>query len=140
MADSKSAINELKNSKDKLATLSKMNIKNPLIELLDNDGAISTIKNKDGVIQALDYRKSFDEKAIMGTLKKLEELGPKLSSLKTIKAYKIFASVANVLITAGVMGVLQPKINIWMRKHLNNGDNRNPAIVEQERKMALNNA
>jgi len=44
--------------------------------------------------------------------------------------------VANVLIAAGIMGVIQPKVNIWLRKATNNGDNRNPAIIEQEKMYA----
>ena len=106
------------------------------MEILDNDGAISTIKDKAGNIKALDYRKLIDEDAIKSTLKKIEKISPKLSDIKSIKHFKIFASVANVLIAAGVMGILQPKINIWMRKTLNHGDNRNPAIVAQEKDFA----
>lgn len=132
IANAKDSIELLKNSTDKIATLSKLNINNPILELLDNDGVISTIKDKKGSIKAIDYRKIIDEDAIQNTLEKLDEVKPKLSSLKSIKAYKILASIGNVLITAAVMGILQPKINILMRKILNNGDNRNPAIISQE--------
>lgn len=132
IANSKSSIELLKNSSDKIATLSKFTADNPILELLDNDGVISTIKDKKGAIKSIDYRKIIDEDAIKGTLEKLDEIKPQLSNLKSIKAYKILASVGNVLITAAIMGILQPKINIWMRKILNNGDNRNPAIISQE--------
>ena len=54
-----------------------------------------------------------------------------------IKAYKVFAVLANVAIGALAMGVLQPLVNIQMRKLLNGGDNRNPAIVAQEKQMAM---
>ena len=136
IASSKDSISALRNTDDVVATLSKMDVKNPLMEILDNDGAISTIKDKAGNIKALDYRKLIDEDAIKSTLKKIEKISPKLSNIKSIKHFKIFASVANVLIAAGVMGILQPKINIWMRKTLNHGDNRNPAIVAQEKDFA----
>ncbi|MBQ8635236.1 hypothetical protein IJ425_03690 [bacterium] len=132
---SKDSIKALKDSDDVITTLSKMDVKNPLMQILDNDGAISTIKDNKGNIKALDYRKLIDEKAIKDTLNKIENLSPKLAGLKGIKAFKIFASLANVLIAAGVMGILQPKINIWMRKIMNHGDNRNPAIVAQEREF-----
>lgn len=136
ITNSKNSIELLKNSSDKIATLSKFTADNPLLELLDNDGVISTIKDKKGIIKSIDYRKVIDEDAIKGTLEKLDEIKPQLSNLKSIKGYKILASIGNVLITAAVMGILQPKINILMRKLLNNGDNRNPAIISQENNYA----
>ena len=58
-------------------------------------------------------------------------------NIKSIKAYKVFAVFANIAIAAWATGVLQPKLAILMRKIMHNGDNRNPAIVEQEKLMKL---
>ena len=58
-----------------------------------------------------------------------------MSSIKKIKAFKTFAVLGNVAIAICAMGILQPKINIWLRKTLNHGDNRNPAIVQKEKEM-----
>ena len=63
-----------------------------------------------------------------------------ISSIKKIKAFKAFAVVGNVALAICAMGVLQPKITIWMRKKLNNGDNRNPAIVQREKEMGKVNS
>ena len=35
------------------------------------------------------------------------------------------------------MGVAQPTISILLRKVMNKGDNRNPAIVAQEQQMKM---
>ena len=58
-----------------------------------------------------------------------------IANLNSSKVYKVLAVLGNVALAAWVMGVVQPKVNILMRKALNNGDNRNPAIVAQEKAM-----
>ncbi len=118
--------------------LRELDPKNALIEILDKNGAIPTIKDKNGNIVAISNLKSVDEAKIIKTFKDIDLLSNNISKLGKVKAFKAFAVVGNVLLAAWAMGVLQPKINIWMRKLLNNGDNRNPAIVEQERQMQLN--
>ena len=133
--NSSASIDLIKSSKDKLKTLSEMDIKNPLISLLDKNGAISTIKNKQGEIQGINFLKTIDEKNITKTIEQLEALKPNLGNLTKIKGFKTAAVIGNVLIASIIMGVIQPKLNILMRKLLNNGDNRNPAIVKQEEEL-----
>ena len=58
-------------------------------------------------------------------------------NLSKSKAFKGFAVVANVLIAAGIMGVIQPKLTIWLRKKLF-GTNENPAIAQQEKNAKIN--
>ncbi len=126
------AIKTLKNSDNILKTISEMDIKNPIISLLDKDDAIATIKDKAGNIQGLDFLKPIDEDKVKSTLKNLDSMKDNIGNLKGSKAFKAVAVVGNVLIAAGIMGVVQPKLNILMRKILNNGDNRNPAIAKEE--------
>lgn len=135
IADSKEVFKNLTNSKDILGEVSKLDLKSSAIELLDKSGAISTIKDKKGNIKAIDYMKVFDENSVKEAIKNIDKLDDNFKNLKSIKAYKIFAVIANVLIAAGIMGIIQPKLNILLRKILHNGDNRNPAIVAQEEKM-----
>ena len=42
----------------------------------------------------------------------------------------------NILIGAGAIGVLQPMLNIVLRKKNNNGETINPAIKNMEQEMA----
>ncbi len=128
---------------DEIYNIANEDIKNPLIELLDKNGVISTIKNKQtGSIEAMSYFKHIDEETLAKSLKNIESLNESLNAniknLSKIKAFKIFATLGNVGLAAWAMGVLQPKVNIWMRKLLNNGDNRNPAIVNQEKEIQRN--
>ena len=109
-----------------------MDIKSPLIELLDKDDAIATIKDKAGNIKGLDFLKPIDEDKVKSTLKNLDSMKDNIGNLKGSKIFKAVAVVGNVLIAAGIMGIIQPKLNILMRKILNNGDNRNPAIAKEE--------
>ena len=67
----------------------------------------------------------------------INKLNKNISNIKSIKTFKIFAVFANIAIAAWATGVLQPKLTIIMRKIMHNGDNRNPAIVEQEKLMKL---
>ncbi len=127
------------NLADEIYKIASKNINNPLIELLDKNGVISTIKNKQtNSIEAISFFKQIDEEALNKTLKNIESLNANIKNLSKIKAFKIFATLGNVGLAAWAMGVLQPKVNIWMRKFLNNGDNRNPAIINQEKQMQDN--
>ncbi len=134
---SKPAIESLLNSNNILKDIYSLDVKNPLVSLLDKNGVISTLKGKNGEINAISYLKTPDESAVKSTLKNLLSLNGKIENLKSIKAFKTLAVLGNVALAAWAMGVLQPKVAIGMRKLLNHGDNRNPAIVEQERKMNL---
>ena len=129
---SSDAIKTLKGSNNILKTISEMDIKSPLIELLDKDDAIATIKDKAGNIKGLDFLKPIDEDKVKSTLKNLDSMKDNIGNLKGSKIFKAVAVVGNVLIAAGIMGIIQPKLNILMRKILNNGDNRNPAIAKEE--------
>lgn len=102
-----------------------------LLELLEKNQVISLVKDKNN-IKGISYFNFIKGNDIKKSLEGFEQISKNLNNLKGIKAYKIFAVIANVLLAAWAMGRLQPKINIWMRKVLNNGDNRNPAIIEQE--------
>ena len=123
-----------KTLKEKIYSLASSDITNPLIQLLDKNGAISVVKNDKG--EALDYLKELKTKDIKSTIGHILSLNKNVDkNLKGVKAYKIFAILANVAIGALAMGILQPMVNIGMRKLLNNGDNRNPAIVHQEEQI-----
>lgn len=122
---------------DEIFKLAKENINNPLLDILDKNGAIQIIKDKKGNKQAINYLKRYDEGAIVNTMLDIKKLNKHVDNIKSIKAYKVFAVFANIAIAAWATGVLQPKLAILMRKIMHNGDNRNPAIVEQERLMKL---
>ena len=117
--------------------LAKDNINNPLLDILDKNGAIQILKDKKGNKQAINYLKTFDESTIINTMLDINKLNKNINNIKSIKTFKIFAVFANIAIAAWATGVLQPKLTIIMRKIMHNGDNRNPAIVEQEKLMKL---
>ena len=115
----------------------KANPKSPFIDALAKNGAINLI-TKEGETKGISYLKPVSEDNIKTAISELEKLNGALkenSSLKSIKAYKVFSVFANLAFGIWAMGVLQPKVAIFMRKMLNNGDNRNPAIVAQEQEM-----
>ena len=60
-----------------------------------------------------------------------------IKNLSKSRIFKTFAVISNVLIAAGIMGILQPKLTIWFRK-LMYGSNENPAIAAQEKQAKLN--
>ncbi len=98
------------------------------MSLLENEGVVSLTKDK----AALSMMNPIDEKAVQNAVKNLEEMGKNMGNIKTSKAFKVFAVIANILIAAGIMGVVQPKMTIWIRKKLF-GSNENPAIAQQEK-------
>ncbi|MBQ7286228.1 MAG: hypothetical protein IJW73_00530 [Candidatus Gastranaerophilales bacterium] len=127
------ALKQIGDSKNILNTLQEISIDSPIIDLLDKNGVISTIKDKAGKILSIDYFKPIDEDSVKNTVKEIASLGDNFKNLGKIKAFKTSAIIANIIAGAAIMGVIQPLINIWMRKKMNNGDNRNPAIIAQER-------
>ena len=132
------AVNALKDDGlREIFELAKENINNPLLDILDKNGAISIIKDKKGNKQAIDYLKRIDEADVVKTMLDVNKLNENISRVKSIKAFKVFAVFANIAIAACATGILQPKLAILMRKIMHNGDNRNPAIVEQEKMMQL---
>ena len=129
------AIEQAKNlDKDDLfSAIHNLDGKSELAQLLEKNNVISIVK--DGNNDVISYLKGIDTNKVKSTLEHLESLNGSLSNLKGIKAYKLFAIFGNIAIAAWAMGRLQPKIAIGLRKLLNNGDNRNPAIVAQEKEM-----
>ena len=106
--------------------------------MLDKNGTISTIKDKAGKILSIDFFKPIDDKAVKKAVKDISNLGQNFGNLGKIKAFKTGAILANIAAGAAIMGVIQPLANIWIRKKVNNGDNRNPAIIAQEMNMTSN--
>ncbi len=134
LVEAKSEINKLNNSKNLLNDIYKLNPQGALVEILANNGTLSVVKDKNRIKNITTF-KPIDENDIKSALKHIENLSEAVSSINKIKIFKTFATLGNVAIAIWAMGVLQPKINIWMRKKLNNGDNRNPAIVQKEKEM-----
>lgn len=129
---SKESIDILAKSENMIEALSGFaKNKSPLIELLNNEGLISLTKNGD-----VSMLKPINENAIKGALNNFNEINNKecIKNLSKIKAFKTFAVVVNVLIAAGIMGVVQPKMTIWLREKLF-GSKENPAIAKQEQEV-----
>ena len=127
-------IEMLKNSDNLLKSIYNLNPKSSLVEILANNGTIPVVKDKKS-IKAISTFKPIDENEVKKVLSNIESLSKAVSSIKKIKAFKAFAVLGNVAIAICAMGIIQPKINIWLRKKLNHGDNRNPAIVQKEKEM-----
>lgn len=102
-----------------------------LLELLEQNQVINLVR-KNKQIEGISYFNYINGKDINKTFNAIQKLSNHINNLKGIKIAKVTAVILNVLIAAWAMGRLQPKVNIAMRKFLNNGDNRNPAIVAQE--------
>ncbi|MBR3605191.1 MAG: hypothetical protein IKL52_04095 [Candidatus Gastranaerophilales bacterium] len=127
---SKGSIEQIKNSSNVLKTLGEIDVKNPIMGLLENEGVISLTKDK----TAISMLNPIDEKAIQNAVKNIEDMGKNMGNIKTSKAFKVFAVISNILIAAGIMGVIQPKLTILLRKKLF-GSNENPAIAQQEKNI-----
>ena len=87
--------------------------------------------------QSISMLKPIDENAVKSALANLLDMKENSKNLTKSKYFKTFAVIANILIAAGIMGVIQPKITIWIRKKLF-GTNENPAIAAQEKEAKLN--
>ncbi len=134
LAESNGELVKLKNSGNLLKDIYSLDPKGSLVDILAMNGTIPVVRDNNG-IKNISTFKPIDENDVKKALKNVENLSKAISSIKKIKVFKTFAVLGNVAIAIWAMGVLQPKINIWMRKKLNNGDNRNPAIVQQEKEM-----
>ena len=110
-------------------------------EILKRNGAIGTFKTKEGVEQlSLLSNISPDKvrKTCEHTVEIIESATEKANLAKYLKQTKFIkgaAIAANILISAVLMGYVQPKLNLAMRKKLNNGDNTNPAIKNIENEV-----
>ena len=127
---SKGSIEQIKNSSNVLKTLGEIDVKNPIMGLLENEGVISLTKDK----TAISMLNPIDEKAVQNAVKNIEDMGKNMGNIKASKAFKVFAVISNILIAAGIMGVIQPKLTILLRKKLF-GSNENPAIAQQEKNI-----
>ena len=125
-------INELKSSNNLLKTLKNMAAnKNPIIELLENEGVISLTKNKE-----LSFLNQIDRDSVMSALDNLENMGKNIKNLGKSRLFKTAAVISNVILGVVMMGIVQPKITIWLRKKLF-GTNENPAIAQQEKNASI---
>ena len=108
----------------------------PLIDIFKKSGNLSVFKTKDGVEQ-ISLLSSIDSNKLKATAKntietvenaiKSNDVGKYLKHTKMIKGAAI---LGNIAISAVMMGYLQPKLNLYLRKKFNNGDNTNPAIAQ----------
>ncbi len=120
--------------KEKIYSIASSDIKNPLIQVLNQNGALSIAKN--GKDEALNYLAHINSNSIKESIENILSLNKHIDkNLKGIKAYKTLSTLANVAIGVAGIGIIQPLLNIQIRKLLNNGDNRNPAIVHQEEQI-----
>ena len=137
--NAKNSISSLKNSKNLTKDILSLDPKSSIASLLEQEGLIAFVKDKAKKPVAIDNFKFIDEEKAKKSLDALGKLSDNISNIKKIKGYKTLAVLGNVAFAVWAMGVLQPKLNILMRKKLNNGDNSNPAIKEKEEKMKKNN-
>lgn len=112
---------------------------NALVKMLKISGDIPTVKNSDGVIDSLAF---MDTDKIKQGAKNIGELlehtkgkGDIKKYLSQVKFAKGAAVIANILITVGLVGVVQPMTTIMMRKAKNNGEASNPAFKNIELEM-----
>ena len=118
-----------------------------MADVFKKTGDIGVYKTKDGVEQLsllgkinTDKLKSTAKKTI-DTIESAVKNSDTTKYLKNTKFLKGAAIIANIGISAILLGYLQPKLNIALRKKFNNGDNTNPAIRnltnEMEQKLAF---
>ena len=119
----------------KIYAIAKEDINNPLIKMLSENGTISIIKDKATSQSAVSFLQYIDEGELKGAMGNISDLTKNISNISGIKLYKALSVIANLAIGITATGAIEPLTAIWMRKKLNNGDNRNPAIVEQEKMM-----
>ncbi len=124
------------NAKNVVEEIYKLDSDHPLVELLENNGVLKTVQENGK--KAISCLSPIKEKEALKSFSDINSLADNIGNLSKIKGFKLFSVFGNVIIAALAMGILQPKVAILMRKLLNNGDNRNPAIVAQEREMHKN--
>ena len=132
-------LNNEKNLISKIHEIASNNPKDALVDLLSKNNVIKIVEDKNTKAKAVSYLNKIDEDEIKKTISNIQELSKNISNISSIKAYKTASVLANIIISALAIGIVQPKLNILMRKLLNNGDNRNPAIVAKEEEMKQNN-
>lgn len=111
-------------------------------EVLKRNKSVGTFKTKEGVEQ-LSLLSSINPKKVKSAAQKTVDIIENAAKsetdtvkyLKQTKALKGAAIVANILISAVLMGYLQPKLNLHIRKKRNDGDNTNPAIRNLENEI-----
>ena len=135
--DSKDKIEEIKNSgKNIIEEIYKLDPKHSLIDILEKNDTLKTVE-KDGS-KAVSMISAIKEKDLLKSFNNIEDLAQNIQNIKAIKGYKVFSVLANVAIATIAMGVIQPKATILLRKMLNDGDHRNPAIKKLEEEMHKN--
>ncbi len=109
-------------------------------EILRTNKTVGTFTTKEGVEQ-ISLLSNMNANKIKSTAQKTADFienasksGDVTKYLKQTKFLKGAFIISNILISALLMGYLQPKLNLFLRKKNNNGDNTNPAIknLEQE--------
>ena len=110
-------------------------------EIFKRTGDVATFTTKEGVEQ-LSLLSSISPEKLKSTAKKTatiieqgaSENNP-LKFLKNVKAAKGIAIVSNILISALLIGYVQPKASLLLRKKRNNGDGTTPAIKSMEEEL-----
>lgn len=138
LEQSKETFASLKNSSTLTKDILSLDPKSVAADLLANNKVINLIKDKNKNIIGIDRLGFIDEEEIKKALNAFEKLNNNIGRIKGIKLYKAIAVLGNVAFAAWAMGVLQPKVNILMRKLLNDGDNSNPAIKSREKMYESN--
>ena len=138
--DLKESIKTLLSKKDDELLDYIFNNDNALTKMLKISGEIPTIKKSDGIIDSLAHIELDDIRESTKNISQLlEATGTKVDKdqfLKQVKNFKAASVVLNILIGAGAIGILQPMLNIVLRKKNNNGETINPAIKNMEQEMA----
>ncbi len=112
-----------------------------IADVFKKSGDIGVFKTKEGIEQ-MSLLSSIDTGKLKTTAQNTVDIienavknSDTTKYLKQTKFLKGAAIVANIGISAILMGYLQPKLNIYLRKKLHNGDNTNPAITELTKQM-----
>ena len=115
------------------------NNNNALTKMLKISGDIPTLKGSDGVIDSLAHIEPNKVKQASQNISKLLESAKSQADLdkflKQTKNIKGAAVIANILIGAAAIGILQPMMNIVLRKKKQGGETINPAIKKLETQM-----
>lgn len=112
-----------------------------MAEILTKTGDVGVFETAEKVKQ-LSLLSSIDadkvKKTAQNTIDIIENAVTKGDTVKYLKQTKFLkgaAIIGNIAISAILMGYLQPKLNLYLRKKLHNGDNTNPAIRNLENEI-----
>lgn len=113
-----------------------------IADVFKRSGNVGTFTTKEGVEQ-LSLLSSIDPKSLKKTAQNTIDIIEKAAKknidpteyLKKTKMVKGAAIISNILISATLIGYVQPKFSLWLRKKLHNGENTNPAIKELEQNI-----